>query len=251
MKKLALVMMVFGLGTIVEAQGGYSANLGRDPTIQVLGEAVVKVVPDEIIVAVGIETTKPELTAAREENREISARIVEIARKLEISDDDIQTDHLSIHPRWRNEYSKQDFLGYVARNSVVATLKDVATVEPFIAEALQAGANHVHGVDFRTSQLRRHRDRARSLALLAARQNSEAMAAVLGRRVGAPLSIAEGHYYMPSYGSGSWHWGPGRGQGPSQGVVLDTESLRDESEAVALGRISVRANVNVTFELVP
>jgi hypothetical protein len=74
------------------------------------------------------------------------------------------------------------------------------------------------------------------------------MAAALGCNIGQPLAINE------SYGGGSYFssWGGffGRSSGMSQNVIQDTRgSGGEEPQGMALGKISIRAGVSVTFEL--
>lgn len=84
-----------------------------------------------------------------------------------------------------------DFIGYFVRKTVVVTLSDLALFESLLSQSLEAGATHVHGVEFRTTELRRYRDQARALAVNAAREKAEALCAELGKQVGEPKDIRE------------------------------------------------------------
>ena len=113
---------------------------------------------------------------------------------------------------------------------------------------LTAGANYVHGIDFRTTELRKHRDAARALALVAAREKAEAMAATLNVPLGAPQNIQEGYsgWWSPYT---SW-WGQRSGGMMTQNSVQYSDGRGAASEdALSPGQISVSANVSVTFEL--
>jgi hypothetical protein len=124
-------------------------------------------------------------------------------------------------------------------------------VEGLISDMLAVGVNHVNGVEFQTTDFKPLRESARELALKAAREKAEKMAAVLGCSVGEPLAINE------SDGGGSWYfsswsgWGYyGRSSGMSQNVVQDARgSGGEEPQGMALGKISIRADVSVTFAL--
>jgi hypothetical protein len=137
---------------------------------------------------------------------------------------------------------------YVVRKTVVITLRDVAAFDAVLGAAVAAGATHIHGIDFRTTELRAHRDRARALAVDAAREKAEAMAGRLGHRIGAPLTIAEGQSgWWSGYGTG---WGA-RSSRMSQNVSQDLgggEGAGDGS--ISPGQIAVKGNVTVTFELI-
>jgi hypothetical protein len=172
-------------------------------------------------------------------------------KELGLPEKQIETDHLSIEPRWKNEYRNEGFIGYFVRNTVVVTLTDVAKVEELVTKVLQAGVNYVHGVDFQATAFARYREQARELALKAARDKADKMAAVLGRSVGEPIQIDENYSGSPwSYWSSWSGWGYGRGRGMSQNVVQNLQGASAEtSETIALGKISIRANVGVTFLL--
>ncbi|MCK5634348.1 MAG: SIMPL domain-containing protein, partial [Anaerolineales bacterium] len=112
----------------------------------------------------------------------------------------------------------------------------------------EAGATNVHGIDFRTSELRKYRDQARALAVQAASEKAEAMAGELSISVGTPKSINEDHVGWWSWYGYGW-WGS-RYAGMSQNVVQNASGPSSDFEgAFAPGQISVNARVTVTFEL--
>jgi uncharacterized protein len=218
------------------------------PKITVNGEAVVYVTPDRIIVSLGIETQDMEIIAAKLKNNEILAKTVDVIKELGIPGRDVQTDRLSIEPRYRSDYRKEEFIGYFVRNTLVVTLSEAEKVEVLITKVLQAGVNYIHGIDFQSSDFKKYREQARELALKAAKEKAEKMAGVLGQAVGAPIQINEnmsGSNY--SYYSG---WGRSQTMIQNSNLILDSRSGSGEiSDTIALGKISIKANVNVTFEL--
>ena len=221
------------------------------PKIMVNGEAVVNVKPDKIVINLGIETLDVDIAVAKRKNSEIMKKATAVMTKLDVPEKEIQTDHLSIEPRWKSEYRKEDFIGYFVRNTVVVTLTDVAKVEELVTRVLQAGVNYIHGIDFQTTEFKKYREQARALALKAAKEKADKMAAVLGQSVGSPIQINENYSGSPWWYWSSWSgWGYGRNQGMSQNVIQNVQSGPSEiSDTIALGKISIRANVAVTFEL--
>jgi uncharacterized protein YggE len=230
-------------------QPGYTYD--DRPKISVGGEAVVKVTPDKIVISLGIETSDPDILVAKQKNNAILSRTTAAIKRLGVPGKSIQTDHLSIEPRWKNEYRNEDFIGYFVRNTLVVTLTDATKVEELVTRVLQAGVNYIHGIDFETTQLKKYREQARDLALQAAKEKAVRMAAALGQSVGDPVQISESYSGSPWSYYSSWSgWGYGRGQGMSQNVVQDARGASGEvSDTIALGQISVRAGVAVTFEL--
>jgi uncharacterized protein len=243
---IAVLMMSLGVAWAQEPQTG-----DERPKITVSGEAVVNVKPDKIVITLGIETSDTDILAAKQKNNVILKKTIASLAESGVQEKDLQTDHLSIEPRYRDSYRKEDFIGYFVRNTLVVTLTDVAKVEEVVTRVLQAGVNYIHGIDFQTSELRKHRDEARDLALRAAREKAEKMAGVLGRSLGPVLQIAENA--NPWWYNSSWSaWGYGRNQGMSQNVIQDVQGGpvgAGEGETVALGKISIRASVSVVFAL--
>lgn len=227
--------------TGVDARGGITAS----------GESVVYVTPDRIDVALGIETRDLDILSAKQKNNDILKKTLAAIEELGVAGKDIQTDHLSIEPRYRNDYDKEIFLGYFVRNTLTVTLNDPTLVEELLAKVLQAGVNYIHGVNFQTTALRRFRDQAREAALKAAKEKADAMARALGQSVGAPVQISENTSGQPwSYYSSWFSWGYGRGQANAQNVVqYALSSSGGSGETIAIGKIAVRANVTVVFEL--
>jgi uncharacterized protein YggE len=178
-----------------------------------------------------------------------------VAGRCGIPPAEMQTDRLSIEPRYKDDYRKENFLGFFVRNTVVLTLKDPARVEELVTKLLEAGVNTIHDVDFQTTEYKKHREQARVLALQAAREKAEKMAAVYGQAVGAPLAISETYAGSPWSSYSSWGyggWGYGRDRGISQNVAQNAGGDPGEAAGgIALGKIAVRASVSVTFALIP
>ena len=161
-------------------------------TVTVTGEAEVRVVPDEVILTLGVETWDKNLGRAKQQNDRIVARVLALAGEHGVPAEHAQTDYVSIDPRYRDGYyEERDVIGYFVRKNVVVTLRDLAEFEPLLSDALEAGVNYVHGIEFRTTELRKYRDEARALAVEAAREKAVALAGGLDEDVGAPLTIRE------------------------------------------------------------
>jgi uncharacterized protein YggE len=216
------------------------------PKITVAGEAVVNVKPDKIVITFGIETSDADVNTAKQKNSELMKKAVGVAKDCGVHEKDIQTDRLSIEPRWEDGYKQQKFLGYFVHNTMMVTLSDLEQMDKLITNALQAGINRLNGVDFQTTEFKTYREQARELALKAAREKAEKMSAVLGQTIGKPLQINE------NYTGSSWYggWGRGRSSGMSQvQVQAERGSSGEITDTVALGKLAIRASVSVTFEL--
>lgn len=217
-------------------------------TISVSGEAVVKVAPDEVIITFGVETYHENLKTAKQENDARVERVIQLCARYGIESKYVQTDFISIEPHYHDGYWREVIEGYFVRKNIVVTLRDLTAFDRFLTEILQAGVNYVHGIEFRTTDLREFRDQARALAVNAAKEKAAAMAGELGMEIGDPQSIREeGLSWWSGYGS-SW-WGYRYG-GLSQNVVQNAGDMPSEAlGATAPGQIAIRAQVSVTFYL--
>jgi uncharacterized protein YggE len=223
-----------------------AAEKGQPRLITVSGDAEVKVAPDEVIITLGVETWNEDLEVAKSENDQRVRKIIDTVKQHGVEEKHVQTDHRSIEPRYRDQWEHRTFIGYFVRKTVVVTLKDITLFEDLLSSVLKAGANYLHGIQFRTTELRKHRDKARALAIKAAREKAHALAGELGQKVGKPHSIQEGY--------GGWGyfrgWGSRWGGGMMQNVVQQGAGGTAAGESsIAPGQISVTAQVTVSFEL--
>ncbi|NIV29670.1 MAG: DUF541 domain-containing protein [Anaerolineae bacterium] len=240
-----LSLLVFGITAWAQDPAG-AEETGQ---ISVTGEAEIRVVPDEVILTLGVETWDKNMGIAKGQNDAIVARVVALADEHDIAPEHVQTDYVNIEPRYRNGYyDERDFVGYFVHKTMVITLRDLDKFEALLADALEAGVNYVHGIQFRTTELRRHRDEARALAIRAAQEKAEALAGELGQGVGDPKMIQEVQSGWWS-GYNSW-WGSRWGNGMTQNVIqeMGTGALTGDG-SLAPGQINVTARVSVTFQL--
>jgi uncharacterized protein len=249
MAAIATVLLVLSSASVSAQQ----AQLYDDrPKISVNGEALVDVTPDRIILSFGIETSDKSVEVAKRMNTDILRKAVAAIKQCGVSEKDIQTDHLSIQPHYRDDYRAVDFIGYFVRNTFLVTLNKTGEVDELVSKVLAAGVTQIHGVDFQTTEYKKYREQARELALKAAKEKAQKMAAVLGESIGVPLQISETYSGMgSSYSSWCWGtWGWGRGGGMNQNVAQNSRGHSSEvSDTIALGKVSIRAAVSVTFEL--
>jgi uncharacterized protein YggE len=249
--KTLLVTTFLILVAVCSVQAQQKQLFDDRPKISVNGEAVVKVQPDQIIITFGIETWDKNIITAKQENNKIMKDAIAVIKETGIQDKDIQTDYLSIEPRYDNNYEKKNFIGYFVRNTFVVTLTEPDKVENLVIGILQSGVNYIHNINFQTTEFKKYREQARDLALNAAKEKAEKMAGTLNKQVGDPIQINEGYSGSNWWYYSSWNsWGYGRSNVMSQNVIQNIESGAGEiAETIALGKISIKANVNVTFEL--
>jgi uncharacterized protein len=251
-KTLLMLLAALLLSRIADARQTSYDDRHR---ISVTGESLVNVAPDRILVTFGVDTRDLVLATAKQQNDAIVKKALAALKSMNIPDRDIQTDQLSIEQRFETDgRGRQVFAGFTVRNMFVVSLSNPARVEGLIANALDAGVNYLLNVEFQTTELKKYREQARELAVRAAREKAEKMAAALGEKVGQALQIDEGNQnaaasYYSSWSSSGWGAGAARGgSGVSQNAV--GMSSGETVDTVALGKVGVRANVRVVFELI-
>lgn len=222
-------------------------------SISTSGEAVVYVKPDEVIVNFGVRSFDASLDRAKAQNDEASARLLKAVRALGVEERYVQADALTVSLRYvESNHPARGVEGYDAHRSYAVRLKDVKLFERLTDAALKNGANELSGFQFRTSELRKHRDHARKLAIKACREKADALAAELGAKVGSPRTITEGGgwgYWGGSYGGNRW-------VNAQQNVQFNDAAPGaaggddGQQETMPLGQIAVTATVSVAFDLV-
>ena len=229
-------------------EGATDCDAGR--SVQVSGAATINVVPDRVLVKLGVQTNGATPDGVLEENMAAIQRVIDAVRKVGVAPEDISTDYYIVYPVY-SDYDSLHIKGYRLDNVVAVTLRDANQTGNLLVAALKAGANEVVDVQFYTSELRRYRDEARALALTAAQEKAQALAETSGAAAGCLLRVDEN---SSSYYTGYWWGWSGRNSGlMSQNVVQNAAPTGSDAASdggpVSLGRIAVRAEVNASYAL--
>jgi uncharacterized protein YggE len=224
-----------------------SQTPAQPPQISVSGSAEVKVAPDQIYLRVGVETRHETLADAKRQNDDGVSKALAFLKASEVPDKDVQTDFISIEPQYDNDRARTKPVVYVVRKSIEVKLTKMDAFEAVLTGLLNNGVNNVHGIELRTSQLRKHRDEARALAIRAAREKADALASEIGVKRGKVYSINAnegGGWWSPSGG----YWGGRYGGATAQNVIQNAGGPSEVTDGtLSIGQISVSASVNVSF----
>lgn len=215
--------------------------------ISVSGSAEVKVAPDEIYLRVGVETRQENLESAKKENDERVSKALAFLTARDVKAKDVQTDFINIEPTYDSNVSRTKPVTYDVRKSIEVKLTKIESFEAILTGMLTNGVNTVHGIEFRTSQLRQHRDAARAMAIRAAKEKADALASELGVKRGKVYSI-NANDSGGWWGSSGSYLGGWNGGGMYQNAVQNVTGLPEAADnTVSIGQISVSASVNVSF----
>jgi uncharacterized protein YggE len=212
------------------------------PQINVSGSAEVKVVPDEVQLYVGAESRDTNLAGAKHQNDENIAKALQFLKEQGLADKDIQTDFLCVQPVYHERSPAIDY--YTVQKNITVRLTTVTNFEAVLTGLLSSGVNHVLGVRFCTTQLRKYRDQARAMAVKAATEKAGAMASETHVKLGKVYNIGVNDW-------GGWinygGYGGANGMYQYQNGVQNVAGDAPAEETFAVGQISVDASVNVTF----
>jgi uncharacterized protein YggE len=237
--KTPILFVFLGLPYLLQAQYPNQGNV-----VSVTGDAEIKVIPNQVLLSLGVETRDRNLAPAKAKNDIAVRSVLDAIRKFQIDPSDIQTDVIRVDIRYHG--SVETVVDhYVVEKSIAITLKDVSKFEPLLSAVLEAGANHIYDIEFMTTELRKYRDQARALAAKAAIEKANDLADAAGLKVvGKPTSLS-----TYSYGGGAWY-----GRRNSGGFNMAQNSYQGNERGaaegtIALGKISVTASVSMNFRM--
>ena len=223
------------------------------PTITVTGTAEVMVAPDEVIFSLDVTKTDKDLQVAKRLSDETVGKVLELTRRFRIEPQNVKTDYISVEMKYQSirdaknriydedgdEIGKKVFKGYEVSQTVIVKLTDISKFQDFFAEVLKTGITEVNSVKFETSKLRENKDKARDLAMKAAREKAMAMTASIGQNIGKAVKITEGTVSNPSYSNSNI----------SANSYVTTGSFSESVATFAPGAIKLEAQVTVSFLL--
>ena len=182
-----LVVAFVGVGQ-PESAGSAGASGAR--TITVTGSGAVTTVPNRAVFSFGVTTQGRTASAALAENAAEMRKVIGALKDAGIAAADIQTESVSLSPRYSND--GEAILGYTASNSVSATAKDINRAGSIVDAAVGAGANQVAGPSLTRSDTTSLYRRALEAAVADARTKAAVLAAASHARLGAVRSVLEG-----------------------------------------------------------
>lgn len=244
MKKLILVTV----GLVFWALTAAAQNNIEPPLITVTGQAEVRVPPDEVVFTLAVENTDRDMLVASKKTDDSVKQILSIARKNNVKPEDVQTSQISVQPKYNTDdmpYEERSkvsrvLVGYEVSKTTAIRLRDISRFDELLGDVIRAGITSLSNLEFLDSQIRKHRDEARRMAIRAAQEKAKLLAGEIGQSIGPAYSITE---YTTDYGRAS-----GTLQTQNASISAGSDASVSES-AIAPGSISVTAQVTVRFRL--
>lgn len=213
------------------------------PLITVTGQAEVRVPPDEVLFTLAVENVDKDMLIANKKTDDSVKQILAIARRHNVKPEDVQTSQISLQPKYNTDdmpydernRTKRVLIGYEVSKTVAIRLREISRFDEMLADILKAGITRLSNMEFRDSQLRKHRDEARRMAIRAAQEKARLLASEIGQSIGPAYSITETtRDYAPR---------------AMQNVSSDVGEAAESDSALAPGTLSITAQVTVRFRL--
>ncbi|MBK5212308.1 MAG: SIMPL domain-containing protein [Flavobacteriaceae bacterium] len=203
------------------------------PTIDVAGEGIVRVVPDEVTINIRVENTGENTKLLKEQNDATINEVLKFLKKMEIADKDVHTEYMNLSKNY--DYNSKTYT-FAANQSLSIKLRDLKKYEPVMKGLLDTGINRIDGVSFSSSNKEVLESQARKKAVENAQMKAKEYASVLNQTVGKAVSISE---FSNSVGP--------------QPMMYKSAMMSDESggsqQTISPGEMEIRTTVNVSFLL--
>ncbi|MEH6705864.1 SIMPL domain-containing protein [Galbibacter orientalis] len=228
MKKIILLVTAFIGMNSLQAQE-------ITPSIAVVGEGVVKVTPDQVLIKVRVESEGSSAQQVKSDNDKAIDKVLKYTKSMGVKEGDVKTEYVNLNKNY--DYQTKEYK-YVANQSISILLKDLNKYSEFTEGLLNAGINRIDGVTFKSTEIETHNSKARMEAIKDAKKKAEEYASALGQSVGKALTISE----------------TGSISAPQPIYRMEMMKSADSSgggdmETIAVGEMVIEAKVNVTFHL--
>ncbi|WP_237058607.1 SIMPL domain-containing protein [Microbulbifer sediminum] len=224
-------LILFGAGC---GNGGEGKPSGTLVSISARGEA--SKVPDVADISAGVVTEAAESQRAMQANAEQMEKLIKAIEKTGIDKKDVQTSGISLTPRYtsrpNSEGPNRQITGYMARNTVRITVREIDDLGNVLDSMAEAGANNIYGPSFSIGEPEPLLAEARGKALEQARERAASYAESLGMKVARIVSISEGGNV-----------------GAPRPMMRAEMASADARTPVAPGETTVSVNLELVFEL--
>ena len=209
-----------------------TAQNNPQPTVDVTGEGIVRVVPDEVTISVRIENTGNEVKPLKTKNDQIVNDVLQTIKRMGIEDKNVQTEYVRLSKNYQHNTKTYN---YSANQTISIYLKDLQKYEPLMDGLMTSGINRIDGISFSSSKQMELKSQARKKAVENAVMKAKEYVGVLNQTIGKAVSISE---FQNSIAP----------QPMFKAMAMDVEGT-GAKQTLAPGEIEIRTSVNVRFVL--
>ena len=201
-------------------------------TIDVAGEGIVRVVPDEVTINIRVENTGENTKTLKEQNDATINDVLKFLKKMNIDDKDVKTEYMNLSKNY--DYNSKTYT-FSANQSLSVKLRDLKKYESVMKGLIDTGINRIDGVSFSSSNNTALESQARKKAVENAKMKAEEYTSVLNQTVGKAVSISE---FNNSVGT----------QPMFKSAMMEASSGSGD-QTISVGEMEIRTRVNVSFLL--
>ena len=224
--KTSLTIFILILSTTLMSQNTIQ------PTVDVSGEGIVRVVPDEVTINLRIENTGKDARQLKRDNDRIVNEVLSFLKNEKIDEKYIKTEYIRLSKNY--DYNSKTY-NYAANQAISVKLTDLGKYESVMDGLLTSGVNRIDGISFSSSKRAELESEARKKAVAHAKLKAEEYAGVLEQKVGKAVSIRENVNFSPPT--------------PVYRTAMAMDASAGGEQTMAPGEMEIRVTVYVNFEL--
>lgn len=162
--------------------------------IWVTGEGKIEVVPDVVVLTLGVAAQENTVEQARSEAAQAMAAVMAVLDDSGVEERDIKTQHFSIHPVRDWEKDREIISGYRVTNTVTVRIREIDDTGTIIDAVAGAGGDltRINSINFTVDEPDEFYAEVREKAMEDAAAKAEQLADFGGVNLGKPTYISEG-----------------------------------------------------------
>ena len=204
----------------------------QTPTVEVVGEGIVYATPDMVNISISIEKEGLDLKNLRQKNGEAVAQVLQLLSK-ELPMENFQTSYVSLY---KDDYNKLN--KYRVVQNINVKLEDISKYDNLMNAIFDAGVNRIDGISFGVKNKEKLLQEARVAAIDDARKKALLYAVSLDQNIGKAIKIKEVNSHFNDI------------QPVERMSKMSLGSPANGNDnTLAVGKIAIKAQVNVAFEL--
>ncbi len=218
------------------ASAGPAAMAAEAPTeLSLSATGEVEVAPDIAVLQMGVTVEAPTGAEALRLNRERMNAALATLKASGVAARDIQTSGFGLSPQYVYEANKPPRLtGYVASNTVSATVREIGRAGAVIDAVAASGANQINGISFDISDRKKAEDEARRRAVKALQDKAELYATATGLHIQRLARLSEGARFAAA---------------PAPRVFAMARMADQAPTAVEPGELKVQVTIDAAYDL--
>jgi uncharacterized protein YggE len=248
-KKLFVALLAAGALMLGACQNGGAAATAASPaeeaaqrqTVTVNSTESVTVVPDIAEIVYSIETQEADAQTCQQKNSEETDKVVAMLKELGVEESSIQTTGYYLNPRYDWSTNTQVLIGYEAVTTLTVSDLPLDQTGSILSASVEAGVNNIQSISYLSSQYDASYQEALSLAVTAAQEKAQAMAAAGGFELEGIATMQETSNYTEARYNDT----------AAAQMYSSTEASDEKSATIMPGELEVEASVVVEFIMRP